>query len=397
MRADGPGRNQGSPRGVSVRLMLYSRAFAPATGGMETFGLTLATTLAARGHAVVVATDTPSDGPEPPMFEVLRRRPVAELVRRARRCDLVHGNGFSLYALPIAQAARRPLVLTHGGMQAACLNGSGFHQGQRCEYVLARCAALTRREFGSAATARRLIRHAMGRAAVHLVARNVSVSDFVQRANALPRAVTIHNVANLPPAAGAAPPRDVNRVAYVGRLETEKGPDVLVRAAAACRRRGISVGVDLYGDGQERAALVALAAQLGVADSVVFHGRVDQAAVATAMLRAAAVVVPSACDEAYGIAAAEALSIGRIAIVSSAGGLPEAIDGLATAFAVGDTDALADLMIRATRDHAWREEQEAKAAVIGRAWTPEAQASAYERVYDEAISGNARLRPAGEV
>jgi len=386
MGANGPGRNQRSPRGVPVQLMLYSRAFAPATGGMETFGMTLATTLAARGHTVVVATETPGDGSELPTFEVLRGRTVAELVRRARRCDLVHSNGFSLHALPIAQAARRPLVLTHGGMQAACLNGSGYHQGERCGYVLARCAALTRREFGGPAAARRLIRHAMGRAAVHLVARNVCVSDFVQRVNVLPRAVTIHNVANLPQAAGAAPPRDANRVAYVGRLETEKGPDVLVRAAAACRRRGVPVGVDLYGDGRERAALIALASQLDVADSVVFHGRVDQAGVVIGMLRAAAVVVPSACDEAYGIAAAEALSIGRIAIVSNAGGLPEAVDGLATAFTVGDVDALADLMIRATTDHAWREEQERKAAVIGRAWTPEAQAAAYEHVYEEAIA-----------
>jgi len=367
-----------------MRLMLYSRAFAPGTGGVETFGLTLATTLAARGHTVVVATDTPSDAPAPSAFEVLRGRSLAELVRRARDCDLVHSNGFSVLAVPIARAARRPLVFTHSGMQAACLNGNGYHRGKSCGYALASCTALTRQEFGSAATARRLARHVAGRAAVRLAATNVCVSDFVRRVTGAPRAVTIHNVADLPPIPQAAPPRDMRRVAYVGRLEAEKGPAVLVRAAAECKRRGVSVGVDVYGDGSERAALGALSASLDVADAIRFHGRVDPRGVLAAMLGAAAVVVPTVCDEAYGIVAAEALSLGRLAIVSEVGGLPEAVGGLPTTFAAGDAGALAGLMIRATTDTVWRQEQEARALSIGRAWTPEAQALAYERVYEDA-------------
>ena len=56
------------------------------------------------------------------------------------------------------------------------------------------------------------------------------------------------------------------RLACVSRLSAEKGVDVLLRALAELQRRGVSVTAQICGDGDERAALEALAAELGIGD-----------------------------------------------------------------------------------------------------------------------------------
>lgn len=68
-------------------------------------------------------------------------------------------------------------------------------------------------------------------------------------------------------------PRDgVPVVIGVGRLERQKGFDVLVQAHARVRESGVHHHLVVLGEGKERAALEALAAELGVSDTVHLPG-----------------------------------------------------------------------------------------------------------------------------
>ena len=66
------------------------------------------------------------------------------------------------------------------------------------------------------------------------------------------------------------------RLVYAGALTPTYELDVAVRAVAglAARRPDLPVHLDLYGRGDSRPALEALAAALGIADRLTFHGRI---------------------------------------------------------------------------------------------------------------------------
>jgi glycosyltransferase involved in cell wall biosynthesis len=71
--------------------------------------------------------------------------------------------------------------------------------------------------------------------------------------------------------AGLTPPRPL-RLATACRHVDLKGLDLLIRAVALLRQRGVSVEVSLYGGGPRTASLRALAATLGVEDRIEFPG-----------------------------------------------------------------------------------------------------------------------------
>jgi glycosyltransferase involved in cell wall biosynthesis len=63
-----------------------------------------------------------------------------------------------------------------------------------------------------------------------------------------------------------------HRVIFIGHLVERMGVATAVRAIALLRERGTDLPLDVVGRGPERGSLEALAAELGVADLVVFHG-----------------------------------------------------------------------------------------------------------------------------
>jgi len=66
-----------------------------------------------------------------------------------------------------------------------------------------------------------------------------------------------------------APP---HRILFVGQLESRKGVEHLIRAAAQVRDSGIDVEISLVGSGEEQAGLTRLANSVGLRDAITFHG-----------------------------------------------------------------------------------------------------------------------------
>lgn len=110
-------------------------------------------------------------------------------------------------------------------------------------------------------------------------------------------------------------------VLFCGRLSEEKGADVLVQAWAALSDDDRdSMQLLIIGDGGMLDELREQASQHGIASSVVFAG--FQPDVLGYLCACDIFVMPSR-EESFGISLAEAMAVGRYAIATRVGGMPE--------------------------------------------------------------------------
>jgi glycosyltransferase involved in cell wall biosynthesis len=145
-------------------------------------------------------------------------------------------------------------------------------------------------------------------------------------------------------------------VLAVGNFMPHKNVDGLLRAWAALPAplRGGHRLVLAGGDARRRPALEALARVLGVADGVVFPGRIDDDDLPALYSACAAFVMPS-LDEGFGLPAVEAMACGAPVIVSDRGALPEIAGPGAAVVDVTREGALAAALARVLLEPEHRE------------------------------------------
>ena len=123
-------------------------------------------------------------------------------------------------------------------------------------------------------------------------------------------------------------PAEQPTIAFVGRVEWEKGPDVAYRALAGLRAsHAVHARLLLAGacEPAMRAELDALATELGISEQVELLGKLDKAGVGRLLERSHALVVPSTWEEPFGLVLLEA-ALARVPVVASrSGGMPEAL------------------------------------------------------------------------
>ena len=232
------------------------------------------------------------------------------------------GGGFT--SLLQAMRAEKPAILhTHGykagifGRLAAVLTGipsvSTFHAGERGAFPVSLYQTIDR--------------------LTSVLATRIAVSE--QIAAGLPFAAeVIRNFVTIP----AAPPRPGprKRVAFVGRLSAEKGPDLFCRIAALCHS---SIRFDVYGDGPMRADL-----ERRFAPRVRFNGL--QTDMGKVWPDIGLLLMPSRA-EGLPMAALEAMARGVPVAAARVGALPEAIGSKDTGwlFDAGDVEGAAEAVI----------------------------------------------------
>ncbi|KAA1417857.1 glycosyltransferase family 4 protein [Nocardioides humilatus] len=146
----------------------------------------------------------------------------------------------------------------------------------------------------------------------------------------------LHNGADLPPLGAGNPlAKDPDRVAVLGRLVAHKRVDAVIRAIAVlCPTRPL-LHLDVIGKGPERDDLERLAAELGIADRVTFHGFVDDPTKATLLARAAVHVCASDA-EGWGQVVIEAAGHGVPTLARDVPGLRDSIQPQRTGWLVAD-------------------------------------------------------------
>jgi glycosyltransferase involved in cell wall biosynthesis len=116
-------------------------------------------------------------------------------------------------------------------------------------------------------------------------------------------------------------------VLYLGRLAAMKGVDTFLRAAARVAPMAPGTLFVVAGEGPEYPHLLTLAAHLGIADRVMFLGRVTEEE-RTVLLAGASVFVLPSVVEPFGIVALEAMAAGVPTIVSKTSGVVEITDSV---------------------------------------------------------------------
>jgi glycosyltransferase involved in cell wall biosynthesis len=139
---------------------------------------------------------------------------------------------------------------------------------------------------------------------------------------------------------------------YCGRLNREKGIDLLLHAFARVLGSRPQAQLRLIGGGPRQPMLEGLAERLGIRHAVRFEGRTPFREVELGLSEAWALVAPSLWPEPLGLTAIEAITRGVPAIASAAGGFAETIKpGVSgSLFPNGDERALAECLTRAVDD-----------------------------------------------
>jgi glycosyltransferase involved in cell wall biosynthesis len=178
-------------------------------------------------------------------------------------------------------------------------------------------------------------------------------------------------------------PQGVRVVGIVGRLIREKGPYILLEAAARIIREIPGTLFVFVGDGPERAELERTAAQLGLSDHVRFAGERNSMPEVYASFDVFA--LPS-FSEGMPMTVLEAMAAGLPIVATTVGAVPGLLEpaGCGILCPPGDASALAAALLRVLQDPALAERLGIAAQQHLRAhYSAEAMARQYLALYEE--------------
>jgi len=177
-----------------------------------------------------------------------------------------------------------------------------------------------------------------------------------------------------------------------GRLEEQKGHDLLLEALVPLVRAGLDFTLIVAGEGSRRGWLEQRALSLGLSPRVQFVGQLED--VGGLLAAADGVVLPSRW-EGLPLVLLEAMARGRPVVATAVGGVPDAMEDGVTGTLVppNDVPALAAALEQLHRrsDRAWQMGQAAAERVRER-FTWHAVVEEFESVYDEVL-GLATVTP----
>jgi glycogen synthase len=348
------------------RILIYTHAFAPNIGGVETVVMSLAAGLSRLGGGdgsasvkVTVVTSTPREGFSDSSlpFRVVRRPGVVRLIRLIRAADVVHLAGPCFLPLLVGVILRKPVVVEHHGFQTICPNGQLFHEptGTPCPgHFMARrygecvrCNAKT----GLLRSLRLCLATFPRRWLCARAKTNITPTTWLGELLQLPRSATIYHAVSRDGGSeyrGASPPHST--FAFVGRLVSTKGVPTLLEAAQQLRTEGLSYRIKVIGDGPDRKTLQEQAAARGLGDFVQFLGYVPADRVEEHLADTGTIVMPSLAGEVFGMVAAEGMSLGKLVIASDRGAMREVVGDTGLLFVPGDARALAECMKKALQN-----------------------------------------------
>jgi glycogen synthase len=288
-----------------MKILLSSHFFHPSVGGTEEVSQILAREFTGAGHEVRVVTQTREPSATDFPFTVHRRPGPLELLRLVEWCDVFFHNNISLRTAWPLLLRRRPWVIAHHTWMARVDGAVGWRDRLK-QFVSRR-------------------------------ARNIAVSEAMRAQIGAP-AIVIGNpyrddLFRCDPTAV----RDVDLVC-LGRLVRDKGVDLLFQSLARLRERGSRPRLTVIGRGPEEPALRRLSKQLQLDAQIDFAGQKAGPDLVALLNHHRVLVVPSRCQESFGLAALEGMACGCLPLVARCGGLPEAIGEAGIAFRHRDVD-----------------------------------------------------------
>lgn len=331
-------------RTAELKILIYSSVFHPSIGGIENLTLALANEFSRLGHQVKVVTEQVQD-PDAPLegMEVVHASRLVQQLRLFFWCDVVYMPNITLKGVWLFLFNPfKKWVISHNDFHLSIVH----NRKTRLKNLVLKGGA-----------------------------RSVSVSRSVARSLPVGSRVIYNCYNDAVFKVYADERRDVDFI-FVGRLVSQKGCDLLIRA---CSRLNRPFRLSIVGDGPECAKLSALVQALGLQDSIRFLGFMRDEQLARTMNRHRVMVVPSVGVEGFGIVALEGLACGCKMLVAEAGGLPEAVGEFGETFPMGDAKALTALLERSLEQRESAPMADAKASFL-RAHTVRSVARKYLEV-----------------
>lgn len=306
-----------------MNILLTSNRFFPDIGGIETISDLLARYFVSAGHSVRVVTQTPSgdvQGQEASAFPVIRRPSPGELLACFRWADVVFQNNVEVRVLWPLVLCRRPLLI---GLQTWIRSPHG----------------------------RRSHVHRLKKFSLDLADQVIACSEAIRR-DSCSRACVIGNPYNSDLFRIVFDVSRSNSIVFLGRLVSDKGVDLLLKALALFPRpRPL---LTIIGSGPEEATLQLLVQELEMADTVTFLGPLRGETLVHELNAHEVMVVPSLWEEPFGVVALEGLACGCVVLASDGGGLPDAVGPAGLLFRRGDRDDLHRQLSRLLSDPSLR-------------------------------------------
>ncbi|MDR3725923.1 MAG: glycosyltransferase family 4 protein [Terracidiphilus sp.] len=240
------------------------------------------------------------------------------LLRLGKQADIVFQNNISLHTLIPLLMVRKPIVITHHTWLTR-VDGRRGWQDHAKRLVLGLC-------------------------------RNVAISRAILDALPVKAQVISNPFDNLEFESDGVSEKKKD-IIFMGRLVSDKGCDLLLRAAAILKTDGLTPSITIVGDGPESPVLKALAITIGVSDQVTFLGALREGR-GKEVAQHKILAIPSKWAEPFGLVALEGIAARCAIVASSQGGLAEAVGPCGLLCPNGDINALAsalrDLLIDPT-------------------------------------------------
>jgi glycosyltransferase involved in cell wall biosynthesis len=373
-----------------VRVVVVSGIWPPDPGGPASHAPAIADFLLAREHDVEIVTTGGSEPAARPYrvswaarSSPLRHVRAALLVRHAaRRADVVYATSMIRRAAIGSRLARRPLVVK-------LVSDEVFEREMRSGRFAGTLDEFQRVQGGARIRFLRATRNAALRRARHVLCPSVYLRDVALGWGLDPERITV--LPNPAPDVPPLPSRDELRadlgidgrtLVFAGRL----GPQKALGVALAALVDVSDVALVVAGDGPERAALEARAAELGLDGRVRFLGSVPRDAVLRLFGAADASVLPSSWEN-FPHTVVESLAVGCPVIATAVGGVPEVVRDGENGLLVGPNDpsALAVAISRFFSDARLRERLSAAAAPSVAGYSEEAVFTTIETELERAV------------
>ncbi len=334
-----------------MKILFCSRVFAPSVGGIETVSALLAEQFSRLGATVTVVTDTPGDDRGHRDYTLVRRPSVLKLCGLARKSDIVFQSNISLRtALPLLFCGK-PIVITHHGISTRA-DGSLGWQDRMKRAVFRLCVNLA---ISNAVADELSVKSTV-------VGNPFEASEFTAEDDSV---------------------RDKDLV-FLGRLVSDKGCDIALRALAILKNEGTCATFTVIGEGPEMPKLQRLSTELGIADQVDFRGTIREGR-GRELARHKVMVVPSTWAEPFGVVALEGLGAGCVLAASNEGGLPEAVGRCGLLFPKGNAEALAAAVKRLLTDARLRATLLAARSTHLARFQPETIAHRYLEIFESVL------------
>jgi glycosyltransferase involved in cell wall biosynthesis len=299
-----------------MKILFISHTFFPTVGGIEVNSEILARNFSARGHEVILTTQTKSSGTDCFSFPVVRAPSIYTKLKLLLWADIIFHNNPSLpYGILGLPKIHKTYVAVRVWISG--INGQAnikshlkrfFVRLARNRIYVSNPIALDCKYPG----------HIIGNPyRVEIFRKN---TDFTERNSDF---------------------------LFVGRLVEDKGADIFIMALKQASLTIPIRSATIVGDGADKAKLQKLAKEMLPNMQIEFTGEKGASEINSIYNQHKVLVVPSRWPEPFGNVALEGLASGCITVVSDGGGLPDAVGSCGLVFERGNSSDLARCMISA--------------------------------------------------